>query len=55
MLGKFPCLVKDEMMEMYGKSMKDATQAEIEECLKVVKKETMAALFLHRARSDMVG
>ena len=49
MLGKFPFLVEDKMLEKYYKTMKEATQGEIEVCQKLVKKETMAALFLHGA------
>ena len=48
-LGKFPCLMEDEMLEKYNKTMEEATQAEIKECQKVVKKEAMAALFLNGA------
>ena len=48
-LGQFSCLVKDKMLEKYDKSMDEAMQAEIIECDEAVKKEMMAALFIHGA------
>ena len=52
-LEKFPCLMEEKMLEKYDKSMDEATQAEIIECEKAVKKETMTALFIHGA--DKIG
>ena len=45
-LGKFPCLVEDIIMEKYDKSMEDATQAEMEECSK---EGNHGSTFLHGA------
>ena len=54
-LGKFPCLVEDKMMEKFDKTMEVATQQEIEECERAIKKETMATLLLHGADKVRYG
>ena len=51
-LEKFSCLVQDKMVDKFDEMMDKATQGEIEECKKAVKK-TMAALFFPGA--DKIG
>ena len=46
-LGKCPCLAATKMKKTYIKTVANATENEIIECQEVVKKEVMAALFLH--------
>ena len=55
LLGKFPCLVEDKVMEKIGKTMKEAMQQEIEQCEKAFKKETMTAILLHGANKVRYG
>ena len=46
-LRKFPWLIKTKMEKKFGKSVADAIENEIMEYQEVVKKEVMAAMFLH--------
>ena len=54
-LGKFPCLKAMKMKKTYGTSVKEATEHEIIECQEVVKKEVMAAMFLHGLDEFLYG
>ena len=55
LLGKFPCLMEDKILQKYKKSMSEAMPLDLVVCEEMVKKKTMAALFLHGADKTQYG
>ena len=54
MLGKFPCLVKDEKLQKYKKTMEEVTQSEIEDFQGTVKKQLLHCSCMEQIKFGMV-